>query len=288
MGWFVVYHNKNRVRRFLSHYRGLWLLLGAAGLSIALLLSPGSFRNNGVKDFLHDAVGFLGTIMTQPYHWVVEGATWGGTFFAHRNEVAQLKVRSHKLLALQRRYAALQLSYDSLQANLQYYPQTLAVQATADIFMGSGFAGSKIYWINLGIEDDVHRHQTVMAEGMLLGRLLDVSDHYSEILPVDHPLSRIPVFVGKQGQRALAAGKGQGAIHLEHVIDLSVLAEGDHVITSGDGGVFPKGIFVGTVYYGSEGLPQVRWNLNIGAVRYVQLLLHQPVLEAPRTDHAAS
>jgi rod shape-determining protein MreC len=73
------------------------------------------------------------------------------------------------------------------------------------------------------------------------------------------PASRVPVVVQRTGQAGLVVGRNHPTLDLQDRVGPEVpLQPGDQLVTSGDGGVFPPGVPVGSIIAGASGTPQVR------------------------------
>lgn len=88
----------------------------------------------------------------------------------------------------------------------------------------------------------------VLGADGLIGRVVEAGAGAARVLLLTDPASRIPVAVLRTGQSALAVGTNSPALELRGLTGPEVrLLAGDRLVTSGDGGVFPPGIPVGTV-----------------------------------------
>ncbi len=117
--------------------------------------------------------------------------------------------------------------------------------------------------INLGATQGVVRAQSVIANGGLLGQTLRVGPWSTEVILLTDPEHAVPVQVVRNGLRTLAVGSGEvSSLTLPYLPIQSDIREGDELVTSGLGGVFPAGYPVGKVVEvrrdGSSPLAQVR------------------------------
>ncbi len=85
--------------------------------------------------------------------------------------------------------------------------------------------------------------------------------------------SRTPVLVVRTNGRAILSGDGGDAPKLDYIRSAAGLKEGDRVLTSGDGGVFPRGLPVGTVVRGLDGGWHVALDSDAAPIDFVQILL---------------
>jgi rod shape-determining protein MreC len=101
--------------------------------------------------------------------------------------------------------------------------------------------------INKGQKDQVRRNMPVVNMYGLVGKILDVSGHTAVVQLLVEPSFR----ASAQVQRSRVMGiikPGAGlTLRLDNVPLAEDVKEGDRVVTSGLGGVFPAGIEIGTV-----------------------------------------
>lgn len=119
-------------------------------------------------------------------------------------------------------------------------------RAVAVIGGGTGAMSSALL-IGAGRDDGVKPGYPVVMGDRLAGRVHAVHARTAVVLRLSDRLSRVPVFVGVGGVRALLVGDGRGGAMLELLGPGSQPVEGDHVTTSGIGGVFPRGLLIGRV-----------------------------------------
>ena len=85
----------------------------------------------------------------------------------------------------------------------------------------------------------------VTVEGVV-GHVIDGSSHYAKILQANDPNSAIEVLIQDTRVQGIIKGTGTG-YRLHYVVKSNEVNAGDLLVTSGLGGVFPKGLPVGTV-----------------------------------------
>lgn len=114
------------------------------------------------------------------------------------------------------------------------------------------------------------------STGALVGRIVNVYDRYARVLLVQSFASRIPVLVGIDRHRALAAGANTAHLRLLHLPHNADPKAGETVVTSGVDGVLPPGLRVGTV---REGAASARATVQTSVVPHrielVSIMLHQ-------------
>lgn len=119
----------------------------------------------------------------------------------------------------------------------------------------------------------------VMDAGGLVGRVVESHEQSARVLLVTDHRSRIPVHVGAGRVRALMMGDNGPLPRLAYLPADTVVKPGDAVVTSGVGGVLPRGLRVGEVVT-EGGRLAVRPLARLDALDYVSVLLYAaPELE---------
>ena len=92
-----------------------------------------------------------------------------------------------------------------------------------------------------------------MSEHGLVGRVIGVTDGASRVLLLTDVASRTPVMIDRTNARAILTGDGGPNPRLDYLRGHDPIQEGDRLLTSGDGGVLPRGLPVGTAVKGLDG-----------------------------------
>lgn len=122
------------------------------------------------------------------------------------------------------------------------------VVATARIVSATGGSVVRSAMIAAGTSAGVVPGLPVIGARGLIGRVTEAGRGAARVLLLTDPASRVPVTVLRTGQSALVVGTNNPELELRGLTgpELPLLA-GDRLVTSGDGGVFPPGVPVGTV-----------------------------------------
>lgn len=101
--------------------------------------------------------------------------------------------------------------------------------------------------INKGARDGVRTGMAVISSCGLYGQIETVTETTSVVRLINDANASVSAMVQNSRARGVLHGAYDGTLSLEYVpIDMAV-GEGDIVITSGSGGVYPRGIVIGTV-----------------------------------------
>lgn len=150
------------------------------------------------------------------------------------------------------------------------------------------FANSRL--ANAGSEKGVRTGNPVMSENGLVGRIVGTTTGVSRVLLLTDAASRTPVMIDRTNARAILTGDGGPNPKLEYLRGQDPVKTGDRILTSGDGGVFPRGLPVGVAVKGLDGRWRVALASDKAAVDYVRILLFDDftqVLDSKRLEHAA-
>jgi rod shape-determining protein MreC len=102
--------------------------------------------------------------------------------------------------------------------------------------------------INRGDRDGLAKGMPVVAAGgRLVGRLAEVYPRWSMVQLMNDPSSQVNAVVQVSRATGLASGQPDGSLALEQIPQSEQVSIGDTVVTSGQGGLMPKGLIIGQV-----------------------------------------
>lgn len=101
--------------------------------------------------------------------------------------------------------------------------------------------------VDRGSSDDVVEGMVVLSPSGVVGQVIHTSDNFSKVLLANAPSSAIDAMVQKNRVRGILKGAGEKGYVLQYVLKNADVAEGDHIVTAGIGGIFPSGITLGRV-----------------------------------------
>jgi rod shape-determining protein MreC len=187
-------------------------------------------------------------------------------------ELARLRRENDELKAWRARADDLQTRVNELSEASHAPRETewpfLSARVIAD--GTGGFVRSVL--VNAGREHSLRVGYPVVNRDGLVGRVVGIGRRSANVLLVSDVTSRIPVLVGRNKVRAVLAGENGAAPRLTFVTGGDV-SGGDEVVTSGTGGVFPRGLKVGRVVAtGRE--PRVQLNVRLDEVEEVSVLVY--------------
>jgi rod shape-determining protein MreC len=102
--------------------------------------------------------------------------------------------------------------------------------------------------INKGAIHDVFVGQAVLDDTGIVGQIIEVGTTNSRVLLISDITHAIPVRITRNNIRMIASGSGNlDELSLNHVAHSGDIEEGDQLVSSGLGNIFPEGYPVGRV-----------------------------------------
>ena len=102
--------------------------------------------------------------------------------------------------------------------------------------------------IDRGSEDGIRVNSPVLTAQGLVGKVTEVMDYESQVLLLIDSSFEVSVIFQESGQYGIARGSGPNSpIRITYIDRQAKLKPNDRVFTSGLGGVFPRGIYIGEV-----------------------------------------
>lgn len=190
---------------------------------------------------------------------------------ALREENAQLRQWMEEALALRDLVSV----YEGLQS-YQSAPDVTPIDAHVISDSNDVFARSMV--VNAGTQDRVRVGLAVVNEAGLVGRIIESGRMASRVLLLSDLQSRIPVYIEGAGIEGILVGRTRQrpVIRFTSQVLNEPIAPGARVLTSGAGGVIPRGLPVGTVFQAveAEGEPEIDIELyaDYSRTRLVRIL----------------
>lgn len=273
---------RNAITVFFTLTVAFFLLLMAGG-------SGSSNRGNMVGEAVLQLTAPLQSLILRPVNTVERFYSRVGELRQLDRDNRQFKAELEQLRPMWTRMKELEQENQRLKSFLQMQPDpafhALVVQVVGD--SSSAFARSFI--LNAGRNEGVIVNAPVTVPNGLVGRVVRASPSASLVLSLLDLNSRVPVLIQRSRVRAVAGGQNGLLLTLEYLPKDADIKVGDQVITSGTGGIFPKGLLVGrvtTLEVGEEGLFKqalVQPVVDFDRIEEAHLLLPQTIHSADKT-----
>ena len=217
----------------------------------------------------------VGEVLSAPGRWTGAGIdTVRGYFFAV-SENRRLKAELREMRQWRDVAVALRDTNERYRTLLGLKTDPPIPMVAARIVTDSRGPYANTRLANAGREKGVKPGNPVMSEHGLVGRVIGITDGASRVLLLTDIASRTPVMIDRTNARAILTGDGGPNPKLEYLRGLDPVKQGDRVLTSGDGGVLPRGLPVGTAVKGLDGRWRVVLASDRSAIDFVRILLFQ-------------
>ncbi len=213
-------------------------------------------------------------VLAAPMRWISDGAGSLGDYFFAVSENHRLKKQVAELQ---------QIRIDDIGLrNLNHrYEELLKLRTEPPIPMVTGrvvsdthgpFSDARL--IDVGSGAGVKIGNPAMNELGVVGRVVGVSPNASRLLLLTDPESRTPVLIDRSNARAVLTGDGGPNPRLEFLRGKDPVKNGDRVLTSGDGGLYPRGLPIGVAQQDLRGIWRIRLYSDNGAIDFVRVLVY--------------
>lgn len=103
--------------------------------------------------------------------------------------------------------------------------------------------------INVGSEDGIEKNMTVIADKGLVGHVISVTKNTSKVQPIVDSASTVSATISTTEESIICKGtlENNQILRATYIPTGAELIIGDTIHTSGLGGIYPKGILIGTI-----------------------------------------
>jgi rod shape-determining protein MreC len=105
----------------------------------------------------------------------------------------------------------------------------------------------KTVLLDRGSLEGIRRNQPVLAPDGLVGRVVEVTPTSARVQLLTDPVSAVGGLVQRTRVTGIVSGNLGAGARVSYLPLMADVAVGDEVVTSGMGGVFPKGILIGRI-----------------------------------------
>ncbi len=196
---------------------------------------------------LIEAVAGLQNGVTSSARWVAD--FWTGYFFLVdlRDENRKLHLALEGMRAKVNELREAGLANERLRKFLNFQAIQERPTVGAQVVAWDTSAWFKTVTIDKGSSHFVQEGMPVVTDLGIVGRVIGVSPHYARVLLLIDYNSSIDALVQRNRVRGVLAGRSEKTCTLKYVLKNDTVMPGDIIVTSGMGGVFPKGLPLGTV-----------------------------------------
>ena len=233
--------------KFINTYR-LQFLIIATLIGLFLLMSQ-THTNEGTSRFQSVA-----QTLTYPLQSSVHsiGSTFKNLWHSYISLIdvnEENKFLRQQLLDMEERmnqHIENSVQFLRLRNQLLFARKKIKEKIFAEIIGESADNNHDISLINRGSNQLVQRNYVVLRKEGLVGRIQSVSPFQSSVQLITDHRSRVPALIQRNRIRGLIYGTHEG-LEMRQINQHANIKIGDRVISSGLGGLYPKGLLIGWV-----------------------------------------
>ncbi|MFY7759700.1 rod shape-determining protein MreC [Aquidulcibacter sp.] len=229
-------------------------------------------RGGAVAGIASDISGAVGGVLMTPVRWGEGVVASVGSFFGGASLNQKLKDENRALLQWRDQAKAMAERLDAYEKLHGVKAEQLPQGLTGRLISESSGPFAKSGIVNLGAKAGVKVNWIVMNQNGLVGRVIAVGSDTSRVLFLADGDSRVPVMGETTRARAIAMGDKTSAPRLAHLNTPALMRDGERVMTSGDDGIFPRGIAVGQAGVAPDRQWRVRLASSASPIDFVRLV----------------
>ena len=204
--------------------------------------------------------GTVGSVFQPIQTFSYKASTSIINFFENTFNTTDADKENEQLKAQIAQYEAMLSEPETVRAENERLRDLLNYSATFDnaetvaaqIIGKSQYAYFETFTINAGRNKGVEKGMPVVNSAGLIGRVTEVGATWAKVTCIIDASSSVSVMVERTRDYAMARGvmstsAANNVLELYYLPTESDLVPGDVILTDGNGGLFPKGIVVGTV-----------------------------------------
>lgn len=232
----------------------------------------------------------------RPFEWVIVGArdgvrglgrSVGEVFTLHAmNDALQEEVAALRQEVLEREEDRLENA--RLRRLLDLPAPTQMRQLPAHVVGSDPTNWFRTIRIDKGGTDGVQVESPVIADGGVVGHVIEVTPRRATVLLLLDTNCRIAAILQEEREQGLVEGQHAATLRMTYIDRRTAVEPGSAVLTSGMGGVYPKGLLIGHVesvqvqQHDLFQIASVRPSVDFARLEHVMVLLPPP--EEPAAD----
>lgn len=233
-----------RERRFT-----IWVVLV---LLLLVLLNLPAAQSLGIKNAVRSAIAPLQESASSGWRRLREGWATVRGLGGMAVENQRMSTELARLLGEVRDLKSLERENEQLRGVLGFSSRAMRDLIPAEVIARSRDGWWQTLRLNKGSEQGLAADQAVISVDGLVGRVASVSARTADVLLLSDPTCRVAAQILRTGAFGIVSGRGpqwDGSVvcRMEFINKNIPVQPGDEVITSGLGGIFPRGLLIGYV-----------------------------------------
>jgi rod shape-determining protein MreC len=221
---------------------------------ILILLVFISNLNLESLSYIENAVSTIVMPVQNGLTYLKNKITGNQTFFENINNLQQeneeLKEKNAELEQTLREFEIVKSENATLKEYLNLTEQYGEYETKAAYIISKDFSNyNNVFIINVGSNDGIEPNMTVIAEKGLVGYVISTTETTSKVQTIIDTASTVSATLSSSKDNLICKGtlEESGSLKATYIPTTATIVKGDKVETSGMGGIYPKGIYIGTV-----------------------------------------
>ncbi len=189
-------------------------------------------------------LGRAGEFVTRPARGFF---AWAGDLGVSRSQLEELRTQNENLRVRVAELEEARLENERLRALLDIAQQNELESVGARVIGRTSNSWEGVITIDRGSSHGITNGMPVVGPDGLLGQIVEVSAGSAKVRLITDQRSGVAAMVQTSRATGIARGTIDGGMTLDFVSRETSVTAGDVVITSGLGGVYPKGLVIGEV-----------------------------------------
>lgn len=157
-----------------------------------------------------------------------------------KKEIQALRTENSRLVEVN-------LRYNRLSGLLETQKKAKEPMMLANVVGHDSTTWSNVLLVDRGTEKNVGNNMVVVSADGLVGHVIQSSPKASKVLLLTDFRHSVDALVQRTRDRGVVVGRDRSTCLMKYIPLEAEIQVGDRVITSGMGGIFPKGLVIGTV-----------------------------------------
>lgn len=220
-------------------------ILVTSSIVLLLLSRTNSDFVRGVRLGLTEVALPIVDVIAKPFDALATFNSWLDELATLRADNIRLKSDNARLLKWQEVAKEMVVENAGLRELMHYEPLAQLSYISARIVTDGAGPFARAAVISAGVSQGVKKDQAVIGATGLVGRVIEAGPSSSRVLLITDINSRIPIIGENSRERAILSGDNTELPLLRYLPDNSKLADGEVMLTAGDGKLIPPGLPVG-------------------------------------------
>ena len=224
-------------------------------ITIIILILIVVFSNTDSEiSFLENAASKLVMPIQNGLTYLKNGISGNSTFFTDINNLKQeneeLKQKNSELEQSLRELENIKSENETLKEYLDLTEKYGEYKTVPAYIINKDISNySKTIVINVGSDDGIQENMTVIADQGLVGHVISVTSNTAKVRTIVDTSSSVSCSLSTTDESIVCKGtlEEESALKAMYIPDDDGIIQGDSVETSGLGGIYPKGIHVGSI-----------------------------------------